>query len=27
VEADNYGVYTVNNIDYLAVEFSVEVIA
>ena len=27
VEADNYGVYTVNNIDYLGVEFSVEVIA
>lgn len=27
VEADNYGVYTVNNIDYLGVEFGVEVIA
>jgi hypothetical protein len=27
VEATNYGVYTVNNIDYLGVEFEVEVIA
>lgn len=27
VEADNYGVYTVNDIDYLGVEFGVEVIA
>ena len=27
VEADNYGVYTINNIDYLGVEFTVEVIA
>ena len=27
VEADNYGVYTINNIDYLGVEFLVEVIA
>ena len=27
VEADNYGVYTVNDIDYLGVEFLVEVIA
>ena len=27
VEADNYGVYTVNDIDYLGVEFMVEVIA
>jgi|TARA_B100001250_G_scaffold252670_1_gene217290 hypothetical protein len=27
VEANNYGVYTVNNIDYLGVEFEVEVIA
>tara|TARA_R100000781_G_scaffold26852_4_gene19949 strand:- start:2813 stop:3220 length:408 start_codon:yes stop_codon:yes gene_type:complete len=27
VDADNYGVYTVNNIDYLGVEFGVEVIA
>ena len=27
VEADNYGVYNVNNIDYLGVEFTVEVIA
>tara|TARA_B100000287_G_scaffold166760_1_gene157298 strand:- start:1185 stop:1592 length:408 start_codon:yes stop_codon:yes gene_type:complete len=27
VEADNYGVYTLNNIDYLGVEFTVEVIA
>ena len=27
VEADNYGVYTINNIDYLGVEFMIEVIA
>lgn len=27
VEADNYGVYTINNIDYLGCEFTVEVIA
>ena len=27
VEADNYGVYTINNIDYLGVEFTIEVIA
>mgnify|MGYP006908217833 CR=1 FL=1 len=27
VEADNYGVYNVNNIDYLGVEFTVEVVA
>tara|TARA_R100000808_G_C2139605_1_gene147524 strand:- start:1014 stop:1421 length:408 start_codon:yes stop_codon:yes gene_type:complete len=27
VEADNYGVYTINNTDYLGVEFTVEVIA
>ena len=27
VEANNYGGYTVNNIDYLGVEFEVEVIA
>ena len=27
IEADNYGVYTVNNIEYLGVEFTVEVIA
>ena len=27
VEADNYGVYSINNIDYLGVEFTVEVIA
>ncbi len=27
IEADNYGVYNVNNIDYLGVEFTVEVIA
>ena len=27
VEADNYGVYTINNIDYLVVEFMIEVIA
>jgi hypothetical protein len=27
VEADNYGVYTVNDIEYLGVEFGVEVIA
>ena len=26
VEASNYGVYTVNSIDYLGVEFSVEII-
>ena len=26
-EADNYGVYTINNIDYLGVEFMIEVIA
>ena len=27
VEADNYGVYSINNIDYLGCEFTVEVIA
>ena len=27
VEADNYGVYTINNIDYLGCEFTIEVIA
>ena len=27
IEADNYGVYTINNLDYLGVEFTVEVIA
>lgn len=27
IEADNYGVYNVNNTDYLGVEFTVEVIA
>jgi len=27
VEADSYGVYSINNIDYLGVEFTVEVIA
>ena len=27
VNASNYGVYTINNIDYLGVEFIVEVIA
>ena len=27
VEADNYGVYTINNIDYLGVEFMIELIA
>ena len=27
IEADNYGVYTINNIDYLGCEFTVEVIA
>jgi hypothetical protein len=27
VEASNYGVYTVNNIDYLGVEFEVNVVA
>jgi len=27
IEADNYGVYNVNNIDYLGVEFTVDVIA
>ena len=27
IEAENYGVYNVNNIDYLGVEFTVEVIA
>ena len=27
VEADNYGVYNINNIDYLGVEFMIEVIA
>jgi|TARA_R100001463_G_scaffold9738_2_gene29082 hypothetical protein len=26
VEASNYGVYTINSIDYLGVEFSVEII-
>tara|TARA_R100000458_G_C8095122_1_gene124172 strand:+ start:99 stop:266 length:168 start_codon:yes stop_codon:yes gene_type:complete len=27
VEADNYGVYNINNINYLGVEFEVEIIA
>ena len=27
VEASNYGVYTINNIDYLGVEFEVSVVA
>jgi len=27
VEASNYGVYTINSIDYLGVEFSVEIIS
>ena len=27
VEANNYGVYTINSIDYLGVEFTIEVIA